>query len=365
MIADIQPAPLAADLDHILAHTDGLWEPLRGRSVFLTGGTGFFGHWLLESFAEANRRLKLGAQAVVLTRRPAAFHAKAPHLSTGNSIRLVRGDVRTLKLASIRSRPGPPLPRHFPFVIHAASETGLPANRDQPARVLETLCAGTRRVLDFAAQTGAKQFLLISSGAVYGEQPAELSRIPEHYPGAPDPAALLSAYGEGKRVAELLCHSHARAQGLPCQIARCFAFVGPHLPLDAHYAIGNFIGDALAGRPIEVKGDGAPLRSYLYAADLAIWLWTLLLHPRAAGTYNVGSDQANSLRQIAECVRRHSPPPATLTVARPADPRHPAPRYVPDISRARSELGLEVWTPLELAVRKTIEFHQAKQETLL
>ena len=365
MTAQTQLSPLAADLDQVLAHTEGLWEPLRGQTVFITGGTGFFGRWLLETFAHANRRLELDAYAVVLSRHPEAFRSKAGDLASDESIRLVRGDVRNINAVGIRAQLGSSAPKQFRFVIHAASETSVPANRDAPLTVLETCFEGTRRALDFAAQTGAGHFLLTSSGAVYGEQPAGLSRVPEDHPGVPDIASPLSAYGEGKRVAELLCHIFSRTQDLNCRIARCFAFVGPHLALDAHYAIGNFIRDALAGKAIRVEGDGTPCRSYLYAADLAIWLWTLLLHPKAAGTYNVGSDEAHSIREIAGCVSRNSPQPCAVAMARQPDPQRPARRYVPDISRARRELGLEVWTPLDEAVRKTIEFHQQTQRAFV
>ncbi len=361
MIATTLSPPLAADLDHILNHTEGLWEPLRGRSVFITGGTGFFGRWLLESFVEANHRLNLDAQAIVLSRRPEKFQSRAAPLVSDPAIRVVQGDVRTLNAAEIRAQSGSPALKPVAGVIHAASETSVPANQDHPLNVLETLIEGTRRVLDFAAANGAENFLLTSSGAVYGEQPASLTHVPENYAGAPTVSLPLSAYGEGKRVAELLCGVYGRTHALDCRIARCFAFVGPYLPLDAHYAIGNFLGDALAGKIIQVKGDGTPLRSYLYAADLAIWLWTLLLHPKAAGTYNVGSDEAHSIREIAECVSRNSPACPPVTVAQRPDPRRPAARYVPDLQRARHELGLQVWTPLESAVRKTLEFHQAFQ----
>ena len=143
----------------------------------------------------------------------------------------------------------------------------------------------------------AKSFLFTSSGAVYGRQPENVSHIPENYVGGPDWLDANAAYAEGKRDSEQMCSLYARESGIDFVLARCFAFVGPHLPLDQHFAIGNFIADALAGRNIAVRGDGTPMRSYLYGADLAIWLWTMLLRDSAAGTnphvFNVGSGEAD------------------------------------------------------------------------
>jgi nucleoside-diphosphate-sugar epimerase len=358
MKTDFLPPAPEADVEHILVHTRDLWEKLRGQSLFITGGTGFFGRWLLESFVAANRRFQLNAQAVVLSRDPEAFQSRAQHLAADPSVRLVRGDVRTLEVSAVRQQlNGSTLPG-FSFVIHAASETSLPANQNNPVAVLENLFEGTRRVLELAVHTGAKSFLLASSGAVYGDQPPELNRVDEGYLGAPDVTSPLAAYGEGKRLAELLCVAYQRKHGLNCKIARGFAFVGPFLALDAHYAVGNFIRDVVAGQAIRLTGDGTPVRSYLYAADLAIWLWTILLNPDARGPYNVGSDEAHSILQVADCVSRHSPQPLSITLAQPAQPGRPPRRYVPDVSRARRELGLQVWTSLEAAVQKTIQFYE-------
>ncbi len=364
MASTLQRSPLAADLDHILVHTQGLWEGLRGQAVFITGGTGFFGRWLLESFAEANHRLSLGAQAVVLTRNPEGFRRRADQLASDEFIQLVKGDVQTLNADLVQSQLGSAAPEHFSHFIHAASETTETANRNDPNKVLETSLTGTRRALDFAARMGAENFLLTSSGAVYGAQPLDLSHVPETFSGAPDISAPLSAYGEGKRGAELLCNARSQSGAMNCKIARCFAFVGPRLALDAHYAIGNFIRDALAGKQIQVNGDGTPVRSYLYAADLAIWLWTILLSPAASGTYNVGSDEAHSIREIAKYVSQNSSTQPPVKVAQTPKPNAPATRYVPDIRRAQRELGLQVWTPLAAAIRKTLEFHQPPTTSL-
>jgi dTDP-glucose 4,6-dehydratase len=161
-----------------------------------------------------------------------------------------------------------------------------------------------------------------------------------------------SAYGEGKRVGELLCAMAHKEHGLETTIARCFAFVGPHLPLDAHFAIGNFIRDAMRGDPIRVK-DGTPYRSYLYAADLAIWLWTILFKGASCHPYNVGSEHDATISQLAETVASTLggaiQSPSTSTPHLNSLPS----RYVPSIDRAKTGLGLKVCIPLEESIFKT------------
>jgi dTDP-glucose 4,6-dehydratase len=341
--------PLGEDLDHVLAHTAGLWEELRGRRLFITGGTGFFGCWLLESFAWANDRLGLDAEAVVLTRNPDAFAGKAPHLAGHPAISLHAGDVRSFAFP------------HGPFVcvVHAATETGTAPGVIDPLALFDTIVQGTRRALEFARVCGARQFLLTSSGAVYGRQPPGLDRLAENHPGAPEPADPRSAYAEGKRAAEQLGALYHARFGLETKIARCFAFVGPHLPLDGPFAAGNFLRDGLRGGPVRVGGDGTPYRSYLYAADLAAWLWTILSRGVPCRPYNVGGDEPVTIAELARRVAR--PFDAGVHVARPAEPGRAAERYVPDVSRARDELGLRSWVPLDEALGRTVRWHRERR----
>src|SRR5690606_5402235 len=135
--------------------------------------------------------------------------------------------------------------------------------------------------------TGAHSMLMLSSGAVYGKLRAEIMQVSEGYVGGPDLLEPYYTYSESKRMAELLCAIYARQSGIRIPVARLFAFVGPRLPLDAHFAVGNFIRDALAGNTIKVNGDGAAIRSYLYAAEMTVWLLAVLMKGQSARAYNV------------------------------------------------------------------------------
>jgi nucleoside-diphosphate-sugar epimerase len=338
--------PLATDLEHILDHTRDLWDELRGEHIFITGGTGFFGSWLLESFAWANDKLGLNAKAVVLTRNPGAFQIKAPHLAAHPAIQFHPGDNRSFEYP----------PGKFSHIIHAATETNSKYAND-PLETFNANIGGTQRILGFTDRCEGRKFLFTSSGAVYGRQPPEMTHIQEDYPGAPKTTELSTAYGQSKRTSEFLCTANAKKHGFQVTIARCFAFVGPLLPLDANYAIGNFIRDGLNGGPILVQGDGTPYRSYLYAADLAIWLWTILFKGQSGRPYNVGSEDDLSIAELGQVVANELSPKASVTiVGKPAASQF-ANRYVPSTKRAKMELGLESWIPIKEAIHRTVKFN--------
>ena len=340
---------LAEDLDHILKHTEGLWEELRNNRIFVTGGTGFFGCWLLESFAWANEKLGLNSNALVLTRNPDILRDKAPHLLENPSIKFHIGDVRSFDFPD----------GEFSHIIHAATAASAKLNEENPLEMLDTIIDGTRRTLDFAVKCGAKKLLLTSSGAVYGKQPTDMTHIPEEYMGAPDTMNPGSAYAEGKRVSELLCAIYSKKFGIECKIARCFAFVGPYLPLDIHYAIGNFIRDELNGGPIVVKGDGTPIRSYLYAADLVIWLLTILVKGESCRIYNVGSAFDMSIAEIAYFISDRSLGQSDVKIMGVPEPGSKAERYVPSVSRASRDLKLVESIDLAESVKRTMRFRSS------
>ncbi len=338
------PKPLPEDdLEAIASSAAVGWPLFRGARVFLTGGTGFFGRWLVESFVAANERHHLGASLTVLSRDPERFLARAPHVARAREIDFVTGDVRSFAFPS----------GAFTHVVHAAASSDARLYRERTAQMVDTIFDGTRRVLDFAQACGAKRLLFVSSGAVYGPQPPTLSHLHETFAGEPNPLDATTSYACAKRSAERLCELYR----VETVVARAFAFVGPLLPLDQHFAVGNFLADALAGRAVQVAGDGTPLRSYLYASDLATWLWALAARGASGRAYNVGSDRAVSIAELARLVSRLVGT-GEVKVAKRAPPRAPAARYVPSVERAKSELGLSGTVSLEDAILRTAAWYR-------
>lgn len=338
---------LSFDRQHILEHTASVWEPLRRQRVFITGGTGFVGTWLLQSFAWANEEFAFGAEAVVLSRNWEAFRIKAPHLADDPAISCHQGDVRDFAFPDGR----------FSHIIDSMTESSGKFGDDEPLLMLDTVIGGTRRTLEFARHCGATHLLQVSSGAVYGRQPPGVSHLAENSSSAPDTMLHDSAYGESKRVAELLDALYGPQFDINVAIARGFCFVGPHLSLEARYAVGNFIRDGLDGKPIVVQGDGTALRSYLYAADMAIWLWTILLCGESCRPYNVGSEEAISIAELANIVADSFQPRPEVQILGSPTPGKPAERYVPSTRRASSELGLRQWIDLSEAIQRTVAWH--------
>ncbi|MDD2048775.1 NAD-dependent epimerase/dehydratase family protein [Pseudomonas putida] len=312
-------------------------------NVLLTGGTGFFGRALLRHWLASVEAGEQVPAVTVLSRSPQGFLARYPEFAGQPWLCLHQGDI--LEPASLPGTGG------FTHVLHAAADSTA-GPKLSPLQRYTQIVDGTRHLLDYAATHRIPRFLLTSSGGVYGPQPADMDAICEHYNAIPDPLDAAHAYSVAKRCAEHLCALYQQQYGLQVVIARCFAFVGRDLPLDAHFAIGNFIRDAIAAPSITVNGDGTPVRSYMDQRDLAHWLDVLLRHGQAGQAYNVGSDVAVTIGELAHLVRDilapQKPVRIACGVAAAGSFRN---RYVPSIHRARIELGLRLQYTLAESIR--------------
>ncbi|MFA6716105.1 MAG: NAD(P)-dependent oxidoreductase [Victivallaceae bacterium] len=311
-------------------------EQLRNKKIFLSGGTGFFGKSILDYL---NRAVWNG-HLYILSRNPDNFCKKNPELIKLPGLNFVQGDIRNFNYSSLPD---------FDYAIQAATETHSGLAEEKPDEMYSVIVEGTKYFLEMCAQKNVSRLLYVSSGAVYGIQPPELPNIPESRPCAP-----VNVYGQGKFDAENIC----LASQTDTVIARCFAFVGPFLPLDKHFAIGNFINNILNGEDISILGDGTPYRSYMYADDLVEWLLTFLLNGRSNEPYNVGSDEPISIVELAEQVLKFSQSKkAGINIAKEKVDGVLSSRYVPSTKKALKELGLKCRISLSESIKRTINSH--------
>ncbi|AMC36751.1 NAD-dependent epimerase/dehydratase family protein [Janthinobacterium sp. B9-8] len=342
----MQPSVPIDDLDFILEHTADVWSKFSGARLFITGGTGFIGIWLLESIAWANKRLNANISITILSRNPDAFLKKNPRWSNSQGIQFIKGDVLDFEF---------PL-GSYDIAIHAA--TDVAGVEQDYLNVFDSNVAGTRRVLDFCVKSGVKSFLLTSSGAVYGVQPPEISHLDEKYKGAPELNDLRSGYGEGKRAAEWLTNLYAIKYGINVGIARIFALIGPGMPLEGPFAAGNFIRDVLNEKNIAIQSDGTALRSYLYAADMTIWLLKLLENESSVKVFNIGSEQAISILDLATAVDKKHKEKRMITLGQQPDHSVLPQRYIPATQKAQRELLVVEYTDLESSIKKTLHWYK-------
>lgn len=317
-------------------------------SLLLTGGTGFFGRALLRNYL--SNRKGFPFKIVVLSRNPERFQASYPEFSECPWLSYRKGDIQ--------NRESLPWGESFTYVLHAATDSTIGPSL-APLRRFQQIVDGTTNILDVAVATGALRFLLTSSGGIYGPQPSELAAIPEDWLGSPSMNDPGTAYSQAKRAAEHLCALYREAYGLETVIARCFAFVGPDLPLNVHFAVGNFVRDALFSAEINVKGDGSPLRSYLDQRDLSRWLWFLLFNGKDGEVFNVGSDSVVSIQDLANTVKRILAPHKCVRIVKSRDPKilSSRSRYIPDISKIASLHGLTPTFSLEESIRFMAKSH--------
>lgn len=329
-------------------------SPLRGTNLLVTGGTGFVGTWIAELVACLNDDFGFKIRLSILARGTDSFAALYPHLAARGDIRLIRSDVVFLR----------ELPRETNWVIHAASTPDSRFHASSPVETMSTIVEGSANIIRaLDPLSDFRRVIYLSSGHVYGRQPADVPAIAEDYIGLGSPVSAASAYSEAKRCAEVLFAAARTQKRLPVVIGRPFAFLGPCLELDKPWAANNFLSDALAGRPIRILGDPETVRSYMFAGDMAFWILRILTGEDSAGAWNIGSPEAVTLRRLASMVAESCSPHREVSLN--SGLRFDAARSisVPDVTAAESRYGLKRRVSLPEAIEKTLRWHRSRGRT--
>jgi len=333
------------DLQYIEDGLESGLHSIKGNIFFISGSTGFIGKCLVETLVWINRSKKLNIKIYSISRDPEAFFIKFPHFRGYDEFILLKGDIRDKTIpfneVSVDS------------IIHAATDV---MSDSSPKEIFESCVYGTQNILKFAKTHSCKRILLLSSGAIYGKLPDGSNAFIETYKGGIDLSSPKSAYALGKQASEWILQQHVNEMTIT--IARCFAFVGPYLPLSSHFAIGNFIRDVIVGKDIEINGDGTPLRSYLYTADLCLWLLKILCEGQSGEVFNVGGDEVISIANLASVIKELEPTETAIHIHQKSK-SSPRDKYLPNLDKIYTRFGLRQSFNLRQAIQKTIKWNKA------
>lgn len=330
---------IQSDLEDIAGFDPSLWLSLKGKNIFATGCTGFIGGWIIHSFLYFNQKYDLGASLTLLTRNKQKLLAHFP-AAADKSIIIHEGDITSFNFPQ----------GNFEYIIHGATEVAPMQNGNNQSGFLDNAYLGTKRIIEFSRLAATQRILFLSSGAAYGAQPLDLPVFQENYAGAPLTTLPTSSYGEAKRFAEQMLFNESQFETVS---ARIFATCGPFIPLESKFAFINFLEDCLRGKDITINDNGRSTRSYLYASDLALWLWHLLMKGKRSEIYNVGSEQEISIKDLAGTIKKVLNSSSNVTVLGKSESYN---RYIPSTKKMLDQFNLRPTVTLEDAIIKTSRF---------
>lgn len=337
-----------SELASVLGPVLGASRFFKSKTILVTGATGFFGWWMLSSLLQMNKQFGCEMRIYAVSRDPDAFLDGSPEFA--GKVNFIKSDLKDLSLANIQ------VDYCFHMATTSASET---FNEEDQLNKIDLLYLGTKNLMSELVKAKVKKIVFTSSGVAYGPLP-EGSDYVESSRMAPLTTNPASALGEGKRLAEYVIAYYCSSNNISYGIARCFTFVGPRLPMNLHYAIGNFIYDALNNESIEVRGTGHDVRSYLYIGDAVSWLLKIMVSAENEKIYNVGSNRPISIKALAETVRDVLAPEKKVIVhdIRKAEDNFDRNIYVPNVDKIMTELSVLEGSSLRESILKTALYSQ-------
>ncbi len=341
------------DVLNIFEMHSQLPEPLRNAHIFITGGTGFLGSWLLELICGLNDQFDFKIKATIASRSMSKFIKSHPHLVARKEFTFQPNDVRNLI----------ELPHDTTHIIHAAATSSRDFFASFPTTAFENNVDATLQIFRRAVQLGSIQnILLVSSSLVYGKQPDDaLSIAEDSFGGVINPFDTNSVYAESKRACEAAAAAFLTEMKLPISIARPFSFIGPYQSLDLPWAITNFMQEAFKGGPINIMTDGSVVRSAMYASDFANWILHITAYAQPRAVYNVGSSEPVNLLSLAKMISSYFKDEPKIITSSGNNTLGGRRNVVPNVSKAQKELQLKITVNMEEAVRRSMEWHSTNQ----
>jgi dTDP-glucose 4,6-dehydratase len=301
----------------------------------VTGGAGFLGSHLTD------RLLAEGHRVIAIDNLITGNTANIGHLAGNENFNFIKHNVSNFIF----------LPEErIDFVFHFASPASPIDYLELPIPTLKVGALGTHNTLGLAKDKKAT-FILASTSECYGDPLVHPQK--EDYWGNVNPIGPRGVYDEAKRFGEAMTMAYHRYHKVDTRIVRIFNTYGPRMRLRDGRVVPAFIGQALAGQPLTVFGDGSQTRSFCYVSDLIDGIFKLAMSDYHEPV-NIGNPREMTIEQFAEEIIRITGARSTIEY-KPLPVDDPKVRQ-PDIGRAKKVLGWEPKVQFDEGIKKTIEY---------
>jgi len=325
-------------------------KALGGKTVLITGGSGFLGKYFLYTLWYLNNHILPKACKVI----------SLDNYITGTKDSPIVGDRNfTFLNHDVRNRFE--TKEKVDYVIHAAGLASPVFYMKYPLETLEVATFGTKHMLEFAKEKKARSFLFFSSSEIYGDPDPNFVPTPEHYLGNVSCTGPRACYDESKRLGETLCMVYHRLYKLPIKIVRPFNVYGPGMRVDDYRVIPRFLTSALKNEPLPVHAGGNQTRTFCYVTDAITAIMKILLSNRNGEVYNVGNDDNEiNMMTLAKMVSDLFKGKVEIaSVNYPSTyPKADPMRRCPDITKLKNQIGYTPRISLEKGLKKTLSWYK-------
>ncbi len=344
---------LTRDANEIIQNLGNTNLRFAGKTILLTGATGFLGSQFVHYFLLLNSSglLKQPCRLIAWDNFSRGVPDWLKQIPATPWLQIEKRNV-------VEREPF----ERVDFVIHAASIASPTYYRAHPIETMDANVQGLRNLLDDAVSRPVESFLYFSTSEIYGDPDPSQIPTPETYRGNVSCTGPRACYDESKRYGETLSVNFFREHKVPVKIARPFNNYGPGLKITDKRVLPDFFRDILAGRNITLLSKGNATRTFCYVSDAVTGYLLMLLSEHNGEAFNIGTEKPEiSVEDLARAVIAVSGKDLSIELKQSGDPEYLTDnpqRRCPTIAKARQLLGYAPRVSLEEGLHRTYEYYK-------